>query len=154
MSDDAFKISNERCTACGMNCAPGEYHPYAACLMYRECHSQDVVRANLQQVVAHGRGQVETECSECAENLQDAQRANVMQDHLAGALTQACELLRKYTASDYTLELPPDVQAFVEFIQRDGAGIVVQIGIDEFEETEKFVSTRTCFSGLLSCQTI
>ena len=30
------------------------YHPYAACLMFKACHSSDVVQANLDAVVAHG----------------------------------------------------------------------------------------------------
>ena len=28
----------------------GEYHPYAACLMFRGCRSSDTVRANLKMV--------------------------------------------------------------------------------------------------------
>ena len=35
------------CTECGMACAVGEYHPYAACLMFKACHSSVTVRANL-----------------------------------------------------------------------------------------------------------
>lgn len=31
-----------------------EYHPYAACLMFKACHDSEVVRANLDSVVAHG----------------------------------------------------------------------------------------------------
>jgi len=35
------------CHECGMVCHPNEYHPYAACLMFRGCHDADTVRANL-----------------------------------------------------------------------------------------------------------
>jgi len=35
------------CGECGMPCATGEYHPYAACLMFRGCHNSKTVRANL-----------------------------------------------------------------------------------------------------------
>jgi len=38
------------CGTCGMPCTPGEYHPYAACLMFRACHNSETVRANLEAV--------------------------------------------------------------------------------------------------------
>lgn len=47
--------TNERCTQCNMQCEPGEYHPYAACLMYMQCVNSETVRANLAAVVEHGR---------------------------------------------------------------------------------------------------
>ena len=42
------------CKECGMPVEDGEYHPYAACLMFKGCHNSDVVQANLDAVVAHG----------------------------------------------------------------------------------------------------
>jgi len=38
------------CGDCGMPCAPNEYHPYAACLMFKACRNSEVVRANLDAV--------------------------------------------------------------------------------------------------------
>lgn len=38
------------CGECGMPCVPTEYHPYAACLMFKACHNSDTVRGNLQAV--------------------------------------------------------------------------------------------------------
>lgn len=38
------------CGECGMPCAPGEYHPYAACLMFKACHNSGTVRSNLEAV--------------------------------------------------------------------------------------------------------
>lgn len=35
------------CAECGMQTKPGEYHPYAACLMFKACHNSKTVRANL-----------------------------------------------------------------------------------------------------------
>jgi len=35
------------CQECGMECTPNEYHPYAACLMFKGCHNSETVRANL-----------------------------------------------------------------------------------------------------------
>lgn len=35
------------CAECGMPCAPGEFHPYAACLMFKACHNSGTVRENL-----------------------------------------------------------------------------------------------------------
>lgn len=42
------------CMECGMSTEANEYHPYAACLMFKGCHDGEVVRANLDAVVAHG----------------------------------------------------------------------------------------------------
>lgn len=38
------------CLDCGMWCTPGEYHPFAACLMFRACNDSGMVRANLPNV--------------------------------------------------------------------------------------------------------
>lgn len=42
------------CADCGMPCTVGEYHPFAACLMFKACRNSAVVRANLAAVVEHG----------------------------------------------------------------------------------------------------
>ena len=36
------------CIECGMMCEAVEYHPYAACLMFKQCLNSETVRANLQ----------------------------------------------------------------------------------------------------------
>jgi len=36
-----------------MTTEPGEYHPHAACLMYRACHDSAAVRASLAAVAEH-----------------------------------------------------------------------------------------------------
>lgn len=38
------------CDFCGMPCTLNEYHPNAACLMFKACHNSDTVRANLEAV--------------------------------------------------------------------------------------------------------
>lgn len=43
------------CAECGMPVS-GEYHPYAACLMFRASHDSEVVRANLKAVLDDGEG--------------------------------------------------------------------------------------------------
>jgi len=43
------------CADCGMPCKPGEYHPFAACLMFKACHNSDTVRANLETVQDRAR---------------------------------------------------------------------------------------------------
>lgn len=54
----AEQISDMWCAECGMTMEkPGEYHPYAACLMFKACHSSTTVRANLSAVVEYGRQQ-------------------------------------------------------------------------------------------------
>ena len=45
-SDMAEKMT---CAQCGMPCEAGEFHPYAACLMFTACHDSDTVRANIAQ---------------------------------------------------------------------------------------------------------
>lgn len=32
----------------------GEYHPFAACLMFKGCHNSETVRANLKAVADQG----------------------------------------------------------------------------------------------------
>ncbi len=45
-----------RCEECGMPLDEVmEYHPYAACLMFRGCQDSESVRTNLQDVLEHGR---------------------------------------------------------------------------------------------------
>ena len=42
------------CMECGMLVSPAEYHPYAACLMFKSCHDSATVQANLDAVIAYG----------------------------------------------------------------------------------------------------
>lgn len=43
------------CTNCGMdNCEAPKYHPYLACLAFRECKDGNKVEANLRAVVEYG----------------------------------------------------------------------------------------------------
>lgn len=45
MSDDL-----KPCNECGMPCESGEYHPYAACLMFKGCKNSKIVRDNLHAI--------------------------------------------------------------------------------------------------------
>lgn len=40
----------DTCGECGMGVDPGEYHPYAACLMFKHCRDSEIVRRNLAAV--------------------------------------------------------------------------------------------------------
>lgn len=42
------------CGECGMPVDPGQYHPYTACLLFKQTHSSAEVEANLAAVVEHG----------------------------------------------------------------------------------------------------
>lgn len=42
----------QMCAECGMACPPNEYHPYAACLMFKGCHDSETVRSNLYALSA------------------------------------------------------------------------------------------------------
>ena len=44
-----------RCAECGMETKPDDYHPYAACLMFKACHSSVTVSVNLAAVIEHGK---------------------------------------------------------------------------------------------------
>jgi hypothetical protein len=51
-----MSISDEnRCHDCGMYVQPGDYHPYAACVMYRQCRQGEKVESWLAQIIQHGR---------------------------------------------------------------------------------------------------
>lgn len=43
-------MTESNCAQCGMMCRVGEYHPYAACLMFTACRDGNVVRANLEAI--------------------------------------------------------------------------------------------------------
>lgn len=43
------------CLECGMLTRLGEYHPYAACLMFRACRDSALVREHLYAAVTHAR---------------------------------------------------------------------------------------------------
>jgi hypothetical protein len=58
-----------RCTECGMWCEPGEFHPFAACLMFRASADRRVVRANLR--IAHP-DLIQAERDACAERASKA----------------------------------------------------------------------------------
>ena len=45
------KPLSEPCAECTMLCKPNEYHPFAACLMFKACHDANIVRANLAPIV-------------------------------------------------------------------------------------------------------
>lgn len=47
------------CAQCGMVMVrPDEYHPYAACLMFRGCHDGDMVRTSLKDVIEQAFAEV------------------------------------------------------------------------------------------------
>ncbi|RYF50424.1 MAG: hypothetical protein EOO27_31795 [Comamonadaceae bacterium] len=51
------EITLAPCGECGMPCTPAEYHPYAACLMFKACYDSAIVRANLNAVRAQAAPQ-------------------------------------------------------------------------------------------------
>lgn len=54
MTGNKTTFSNTPCMECGMQVIGGEYHPFAACLMFKACHDGNTVRSNLSAVVAWG----------------------------------------------------------------------------------------------------
>lgn len=43
------------CEECGMACEPREFHPFAACLLFKQTKDAAAVRANLAAVIEYGR---------------------------------------------------------------------------------------------------
>lgn len=50
----AEETTEIQCGDCGMIVTVTEYHPFAACLMYKTCHDSGIVRVNLINVVQYG----------------------------------------------------------------------------------------------------
>ena len=51
-SENQYRI---KCGDCGMEVVfPDEYHPYAACLMFKACGNPKTVTDNLDSVIAYG----------------------------------------------------------------------------------------------------
>ena len=59
------------CVECGMLCEAVEYHPFAACLMFKQCRDSATVRANLLAVRddSYQQGRVEG-LRECLDMLE------------------------------------------------------------------------------------
>jgi hypothetical protein len=50
----------QKCCECGMVVErSNNYHPYAACLMYKACKSETTVRENLAAVIEYGKSLAE-----------------------------------------------------------------------------------------------
>ena len=90
-------VALEGCRECGMPCTPTEYHPYAACLMFRGCQNSATVRANLpDQSALHA---AEAELGELRRKGNELARSwllGVGKDHRRGCASQ----LQKLLASD------------------------------------------------------
>lgn len=71
------------CSECGMPCDPAEYHPYAACLMFKGCHNSATVRANLAPLAA---ATARAEAAERERNVLRAFAQDVMEDWNEGDL--------------------------------------------------------------------
>lgn len=54
-SNDLLDGVGGHCSQCGMTThGPQDFHPFAACLMFKECGNGNTVEANLQFVVEYG----------------------------------------------------------------------------------------------------
>ena len=81
----ASRVSNETpCACCGMVCTPGEYHPYAACLMFKACHNGNTVRANLEAVLSHARAGASVETSVAPSGIFKRKCARCGNEHASG----------------------------------------------------------------------
>lgn len=44
----------QKCSACGMLITPQEYHPYPACVLYRQTQQSEKVQNWLESIVQYG----------------------------------------------------------------------------------------------------
>lgn len=57
------------CQDCGMVCEPTEFHPFAACLMFKACHNGGLVRDSLQFLAEEAVKQEREACAKIVEEL-------------------------------------------------------------------------------------
>lgn len=55
------------CRQCGMGLNPGEYHPSAACLMFKACRDTAVVSLYLNEVRQHERERIASTTTSAAQ---------------------------------------------------------------------------------------
>jgi len=64
----AAMSERRRCAECGMQLvSPNEYHPYAACAMYRQEKDAHAVRMNIKAILEHGKATSEKNDGRIAE---------------------------------------------------------------------------------------
>ncbi|NBI44939.1 hypothetical protein [Burkholderia sp. ISTR5] len=83
MSD---KLSD--CAECGMPCASGEYHPHAACLMFKGCHDSTTVRAGLAAIREHA---LSASPAPAISESDDAARLDWLTDRLEDAVIDGAD---------------------------------------------------------------
>lgn len=103
------------CAKCGMPCRAGEYHPFAACLMFKACHNSETVRANIAPLQAENeRLRAEVERLRADRDSWEQQASDRVADwhaeHLrAERLAEALEEIR--SCSTMNLAMQPDPSA-------------------------------------------
>lgn len=85
------------CQECGMLVRGQEYHPYAACLMFKGCHDAETVRANLPPYVDLRRAYdlqeerlrvAEEKCRKLEEAIADTLSRSVIHSSESGRQTE------------------------------------------------------------------
>jgi len=66
---------SDRCAECGMIVDVNEYHPYPACVMFRQVADGDKVRAYLDQIIEYGKGESAKELATVTRALERSQTA-------------------------------------------------------------------------------
>ena len=70
MSEEEEKKSSA-CAECGMIVEAGEYHPFAACLMFKAAPSSAIVRGNIFAVRDNGREEIRNRLSALVDKFRD-----------------------------------------------------------------------------------
>ncbi|MDQ0571524.1 hypothetical protein QFZ42_003358 [Variovorax paradoxus] len=81
------------CQECGMRCGPNEFHPFAACLMFKGCHDSDKVRANLAFLATHAGAAAEPSDAQIMALWRECSIPTDENDHTTGPLPFARALL-------------------------------------------------------------
>lgn len=91
---EALEPDFDRCQECFMLVKPDEYHPYTACVLYKQLGQADKVRSCLDNVIAHARAAVAAPQGD-ADNLSTAVTEAAIVDHVADENPNAADNLGK-----------------------------------------------------------
>jgi len=95
----AIEIVKEVCGECGMHCHKNEYHPYVACLLFKQVKNAQVVRDNLGSVMDYARAHQDTRAETPKDNTEALHCLTTIQmffdQAMDGSFYDEFEIIRK-----------------------------------------------------------
>lgn len=64
MTNETKAVTMKPCGECGMLCDPAEYHPFTACLLFKQTHDDKATRDALNAVYEHARAAITSEVAQ------------------------------------------------------------------------------------------